>query len=487
MKAVIYARYSSDRQREESIDGQLRECHEYARKHDIKVVHEYIDRALSASKSTEKRLEFLRMVRDSAKHQFDIVLVWKLDRFARDRYDSANYKHILKKNGVRLVSATEPISDRPEGIILESMLEGMAEYYSAELSEKVRRGQTENALKGVNNGGWIPFGYVQTKDKHLAVDPMTAPYIREIFNRYAKGDTIRKIMDDLNARGIKPLHSGKFTYSTLDVLLKNRKYIGEYKYRDVIIPNGVPAIIEEDVFNRVQVCREKNKRAPAAAKADEHYFLTTKLFCGKCGQMMVGESGTSRNGNMHRYYKCLNAKRKKGCDLKAVKKDWIETLVVEQTKKIVMDSTLMHCIADKLFELQGEENYDIKVLEKQLDESGKAIDNMLNAIQAGIITSSTKQRLTELETQKDDIEHQLIKERLSHPILSFDQIIFFLEKFKSTNIHDEQELQRLIDCFVNAVYVYDDKLIFVFNYKEGSKTVRISDIAGSNLEESSPP
>ena len=137
MKAVIYARYSSDNQREESIEGQLRECTAYCQKNEITVVRTYIDRALSAK--TDNRPDFQRMIKDSAKGLFDVVLVWKLDRFARNRYDSARYKAQLKKYGVKVLSATENISEGPEGIILESLLEGMAEYYSAELAEKVIR------------------------------------------------------------------------------------------------------------------------------------------------------------------------------------------------------------------------------------------------------------------------------------------------------------------------------------------------------------
>lgn len=299
MKAVIYARFSSDRQREESIEGQLRECHEYAKKNGITIVHEYIDRAVSASKDTEKRLDFLRMIRDSSKGQFEAVLVWKLDRFARDRYDSAHYKHLLKKNGVRVISATEPISDGPEGIILESMLEGMAEYYSAELSVKIKRGLKENALKGVNNGGRTAFGYqlVGKKDgpKHYEADPMTAPIVREIFNRYADGDTIKDIRDSLNARGITTNYGGAFRYSTLSLILGNRVYLGEYRYSDVVVEGGIPALVEKGVFDKVQARRNRNKRAPAAKKAADHYLLTTKLFCGDCGAIMAGESGTSRN------------------------------------------------------------------------------------------------------------------------------------------------------------------------------------------------
>ena len=172
MKGVIYARYSSDSQREESIDGQIRECMEFAQKKGITVLSNYIDRALSAK--SDNRPDFQRMIADSAKGLFDVIIVWKLDRFARDRYDSAHYKHLLKKNGVKVISATEPISDSPEGQLLESMLEGMAQYYSAELAVKVVRGMTENALKCKYNGGTIPFGYVIDADKHFQADPTAA-------------------------------------------------------------------------------------------------------------------------------------------------------------------------------------------------------------------------------------------------------------------------------------------------------------------------
>lgn len=145
MKGVIYARYSSDHQREESIEGQIRECTAFAEKNGITLLHNYIDRAYSAK--TDNRPAFQEMIKDSHKKMFDGILVWKLDRFARDRFDSAHYKNLLKKNNVRVVSATEPISDGPDGIVIEALFEGMAEYYSAELVQKINRGMTENALK----------------------------------------------------------------------------------------------------------------------------------------------------------------------------------------------------------------------------------------------------------------------------------------------------------------------------------------------------
>ncbi len=218
MKSVIYARYSSDNQREESIEGQIRECTEYAVRNDITILSSYIDRALSAR--TADRPEFQRMIADSEKGLFDVVLVWKLDRFSRDRYDSAHYKHILKKNGVRVISARENISEGPEGIILESMLEGYAEYYSAELSEKIQRGQKENALKCRSNGGNVPLGYKIGADGVLEIDPATAPLVEEIFTRDESSETNKAIADSLNERGLRTRKNRPFRVASLSAPLK---------------------------------------------------------------------------------------------------------------------------------------------------------------------------------------------------------------------------------------------------------------------------
>lgn len=486
MNAVIYARFSSDRQREESIEGQIRECRAYADKNGLTVIDTYIDRAKSASKDTEKREDFLRMIRDSSRRLFDTVLVWKLDRFARSRFDSAHYKNILKKNGVKVVSATEHIAEGPEGIILESMLEGMAEYYSAELAEKIRRGQTENALKGSRNGGTPPFGYLMV-DHRLQPDPATAPVALEIFKHYAEGATIKEIIAELTRRGIRTRTGQNFKYSSFSSLLKNRTYVGEFRYRDTVIPGGVPAIVPQDIFDRVQIRVEKNRHAPAMAKASDKYLLTTKLFCGECGRMMAGESGTSKTGKVHHYYKCGNAKRKKTCSKKAVKKDWIENLVVRQTLLMLADSALMERLIDRLLELQGEESFDLRLLQKQLAEVEKGIENMLNAIQAGIITASTKERLATLESQKAQLEESILREKIKRPVLNREQIEFFLCKFRNTDTTDEEERQRLIDCFVNAVFVYDDRIVLTFNYKDGTKTISLDDVKSSDLGGFGPP
>ncbi len=489
MRAVIYARYSSDRQREESIEGQIRECTAFAKHNDITIIGTYIDRALSAR--TADRPDFQRMIQDSEKKLFDTVLIYKLDRFSRDRYDSAHYKHILKKNGVKVLSVKENISDGPEGIILESMLEGMAEYYSAELSQKIHRGQKENALKGKNNGGGIPLGYVLNKQtQKLEVDPQTALIVVEVFKRYAEGETVRTIVEDFNARGLTTSRGKPFNINSFSALLQNRKYIGEYSYQDVVIPDGVPAIVDEDLFFRVQQRVEKNKRAPAKSKAHEDFLLTTKLFCGKCERMMSGESGTSHTGAKHYYYKCSGAKRKKGCDKKAVKKDWIERVVVRLTVERVLDEDKINNIIDALVALQDSENMALPALRRQLENVEKGIENMLNAIQQGIITDSTKARLDDLEKQKGELSLSIAMAELQKPKLTREYMECWFDHFRCGDQDSNEYRKRLIDSFVNSVYVFDDKLVLTFNYQHGTQTVSLAEIEaflGSDLDGSSPP
>ena len=265
MRGVAYGRYSSTGQREESIEGQLRECKAFAERKGITLVGSYIDRALSG-REAENRTEFQRLIKDSAKGLFDVVIVWKLDRFARNRYDSAHYKSILRKNGVKVISATEAISEGAEGILLESLLEGLAEYYSVELGVKVSRGQTENALKARHNGGNISFGLMVDSEQHYQPDPLTAPIVREIFERYASGDSVADIRNDLTARGIKTKTGGdQLNYNSIRNMIRNRKYLGEYRYKNTIIPDAYPAIVTHELFERAQERLERNKRAPAAA------------------------------------------------------------------------------------------------------------------------------------------------------------------------------------------------------------------------------
>lgn len=330
MNAVIYARFSSHNQTEQSIEGQLKVCYEFAQKNGYTVVGEYIDRALSGT--TDARPDFLRMIADSDKKGFQYVLVYQLDRFARNRYDSATYKAKLKKNGVRVLSARENITDDASGILVEGLLESMAEYYSAELSQKIRRGMDINAEKCLSNGSNPGLGYRVDAERRFYIEPEEAAIVQTVFERHASGQTVTEICAALNAQGVKTSRGAAFNKNSLRTMLRNKRYIGVYTYRDKEIPGGMPRIIEDDLFYKVQEILQKNKKAPAHAKAKQEYLLTTKLFCGKCRDMMTGIKGTSHTGTDYFYYKCNNAK-KKLCDKKAVQKDYIENLVIAECRK----------------------------------------------------------------------------------------------------------------------------------------------------------
>ena len=489
MNAVIYARYSSESQREESIDGQIRECTEFAMKNNYTIVGTYIDRALSAR--TADRPEFQRMIAESESEQFEAVLVWKLDRFSRDRYDSAHYKHILKKNGVRVVSAKENISDGPEGIILESMLEGYAEYYSAELSQKIRRGQQENAMKCRNNGSLPPLGYrIDPETGILAADPLDAPLAQEIFRRYAAGERLSTIAESLNQRGLQTQRRKPFRVAGLSNMLKNRKYIGEYKYGSVVVPDGIPAIIEPELFERVQMRMKANQHAPARAKAKVDYILSTKLFCGTCGRAMVGESGKGEQGVVYHYYKCAGKKKRLGCNRKAVKKQWIERIVVYLTVTKVLTDETIDRIAAAIVSMQDQEDPMVPVLESQLRECEKGIENLLNAIQAGILTASTKDRLEQLEQQKETLSISLVDLKIRRPVYTKEQIVTWISQFRYGNIQDIEYQKEIIDIFVNSVFLYDDKIVLTYNFRDGTQTVtkqELDAVLSSDFKNLSPP
>ena len=478
MKAVIYARYSSDSQREESIDGQLRECMEFAKYNEMTVVNTYIDRALSAK--TDNRPEFQRMIKDSYKCNFDVVIVWKLDRFARNRYDSAHYKALLKKNRVRVVSAKETISEGAEGILLESLLEGYAEYYSVELAEKVKRGLTENALKGIWNGGTVPFGYVINKEiQKLEIDPVAAEVVREIYAMAYDGKTVKEIYRYLEAKNVTRPNGKPLRYNAVRYILSNRTYIGEYNHSGVFIENGVPAIIDKDLFERVQIELKKNSKAPARHTADDDYLLTTKLFCGKCEAMMVAQAGTSHTGKVHRYYACVRQKKHK-CDKKPLHKEKLENFIVYKTMEILKNDSVIEELSALLYNLQYNESTVLPQLEQQLKEREKEIENIVNVIQQGIASQALVKRLGELEASKNEISDAIIKEQIQSPTYTQDEYRMALTNYRKIDITQQDGKRKIIDTFINAIYVFDDHLKIVYNGNNKEETVSLEALENSS-------
>lgn len=490
--AVTYNRYSpGPDQREESITGQLRENHRLAKQKNLKVIHDYIDRSLSGK--TKDRPQFQQMIKDAEKGLFKYIICYQTARFARNTYDAIVYKKKLKKFGVKVIYSKMSIPDGPEGIILERVMEAFDEYYSEELKQKIIRGQYDNALQNKTVGGSVPFGYKLDENGNYILDEDTAFIAREIFARYAAGEKAVTICEDLNKRGIRTSKGKEFSKNSLHGMFSNLKYIGVYSfkssdtdYKDIYNEGGVPAIITKELFETVQKRIEANKHKKSKKRLDDIIFLLSgKAYDANCGGAFIGDSGTSKNGETYYYYTCQNKKQKKGCKTKSVRKEWFEDIVVEATRKIVFDDKLIDSIGDWIVQLQ-EKNIDntmLKVAEKELQHVQNGIKNIMKAIEQGIITDTTKDRLLELEARQAQLESEVKIENLKikAPKVQKEQLIFWLEQFREGDANKESYKKQVIDTFVNAVVLHDDIITIAFNYT-GDEIV---DIPLSQLKDSS--
>lgn len=497
MDVVLYMRYSSDRQTEQSIEGQDRVCMEFCKAQGYNVIEKYIDRSTSAYHDSGKRHEFQRMIADSERHQWQGIVVYKLDRFARNRYDSAIYKAKLKKNGVRVISATENISDNPEGVLLESVLEGMAEFYSKELAQKISRGMNESALKCNSCGGSTPLGF-KIVDKKYQIEPITAEYVRTAFQMYADGSTIADIYNLFNNRGWRTSTGGKFNKSSFKKMFANEKYIGVYKYKDIRIEGGIPAIIDKNVWDIVQARLGEKEKAPTSSRTVTDYLLSQKLFCGHCGGHMDGVSGTSRTGVKHYYYACYNKINHKGCDKKNIRKDVIERAVVQAAMGLLNPETIEYLaeLAVKAADAEIKNNTMIPPLKNRLREIDRSINRLFKLVEDGAESPTLADRLNTLEKEKRTVEKQLLKEQQSITPLDKEQVIYFLEKFTDGDIEDFDFRRRITDMLVNRVWVFDKpdgdtELEIAFNItNEPKRKVSLKDIKSvksSYVEDCVPP
>lgn len=477
----LYMRYSSDRQSEQSIEGQLRELLAYCVQHAYRVSAVYVDRAISAHTSMVKRAAFQKMLADSKRAPWNIVLVWKLDRFARNRQDSAAARALLYKNGCSVESATEAISATKEGRLLESVLEGLNEYYSDELREKIIRGNRESALKGNALGGSVPLGY-KIENRKWALDPLTAPLVAEAFDRYANGETVASICDDFNARGYRTAKGAKFNKSSFKNIFRNEKYIGVYKYRDIRKENSVPRIVTDDVWEKVKARLKANGEAPARGKAKVPYLLAGKIFCGHCGSQMVGASGTGKSRRVYNYYSCAGRKSNRTCDKKPVPKDWIEDVVVQDALEVLTDEVIDYVatVAARQSEEEIQQNTNIPAIREQIADIERKVRNLTKAIEASdTAPEALVSRIAELESQRKGLSAQLLEEQHSVIRLSKEMVVYYLESVREKAIPLETQKKMLIDLLVNSVTVYDDDpgfLKFVTAYNLSSipaKTYRV--------------
>lgn len=485
-KAVIYARYSSHSQRDVSIEQQVKACRRFAELQDIEIVNVYDDHALTGT--NDQRPAFQKMIKDADRADWEYVIVYTLDRFARNRYDSAVYKRKLRDYGVKVLSAMENISDDPTGVLLESLLEGLAEYYSQELSRKIKRGKYDNASKCLCNGQ-IPYGYCRGEDGRFAIDEAEAEVVRDIYKRIHDGARICDVIQDLNDRCLLTKRGLAWTRSSFSKMLSNERYLGIYIYGDVRVPGGMPQIIEQELFDAVQMIlhTKKNPRkntvigdkpAPPQRRRQENgiYYLTGKLFCGHCQSPMVGVSGRSRRGPLYFYYTCKGKRTEHNCQKKNISRDYIEKFIAAALKENMLNDKAIRILADAAVKYQAKKSQsaELEALENRLSEVQKSIKNIITAIEAGIFSPSTQSRLQELETEKKLLETRLsvIRADQEEPITR-EEIMAILKMFQSGNIEDESFREALIDTFLVAAFVYDDELKIVFNLGQKEEVARI--------------
>lgn len=503
-KAVIYARYSSHKQREESIERQLEICHKYAKDNDYQVIAEYCDRERTGR--NDNRLNFQKMIKDAEKKEFEVVIVFKQDRFARKRADSQINKLRLAAFNIRVISATEPIPEGSSGILIESMFEGIAEYYSAELAEKVTDGMRKNILKGTANGSYRTYGY-DTVEKRYVVNPYEAEIVKKIFEKYANGDTVKSIIEYCNKRGYKTAQGKEFGYCYIERMLKNKKYIGIYSWADIEKTDSIEAIIDERLFNKVQKRIEENANTGARENAVVDYVLSGKAFCGHCEQPLVADSVTKTiknpksepeknvldfnlltfdkisellseepelqpqeptNKRVYRYYVCRGRKEKafkNGCQKQRLDKDKLENAVIEYTANQYLCDENIEELAKAIYKVQNRvtSNPNIKEIEYKILEEAKKIENLYVMVESGHFTNKVFERIEQAELRKEDYEKELRRIKREMPKLTLEQIREKLGIIRITMQsyvkHGEIpiELKKVFcDAFIEKVYVFDD-------------------------------
>ncbi len=465
-KAVIYTRYSSEKQTEQSIEGQTHVCQEYAAAHNLQVVKIYIDRAKSGR--NDNRDDFQKMLADSEKGNFSYVIVYAFDRFARNRFDSAINKARLKKNGVKLISATQAISDSPEGILLESLLEGLDEYYSAELSQKLRRGRKESIEKGQYVGGLIPYGYSVDKNKKYLINTEEVENVKLIFSSFPKFMRITPLVNFLREENVYNRSGCFFTNRQIESIFNNPIYKGDLKSGELYCKNCVPAIISPEAFNAIQEIL--NNSITSYSKSSADFLLSGKLVCGECGANIVGESGTSKTGKTYFYYNCRNRKNGNKCNLVKIPKDKLEDIVYQKARTEILKPDVLSTIANKITEIIQSNRIDIKIenIKKQLVSIDRKINNLVNAIQQGIINEKIKQQNIKLLGLKDELEKKL-DVIIKSPIFSLTS-----EKIKEyiKNCYSHSTKKELIESLIYKVEIFNDKFKIIFNLCSPNPKIR---------------
>lgn len=472
--AVIYARYSSEHQREESIDAQVRACKKYIEQKGYVLVGIYADRETTGK--NDKRPEFQRMIEESSKKTFDIVVIHKTNRFARNRFDSAHYKHKLKLNGVRVESATENLDGSPESVLIESLLEGMAEYYSLDLAREVRKGMIENALKGKHVGGTPPYGLKLNRETMMyEINEKEYKAVQFYFESVVAALPLEKIAARLNEDGYRTRPGRKFTKTSFHGWARNRKYKGDFtwdvsiggsdgtgvrrskerpKEEQMIVPGVIPAIINADLWDQVNGLSESRKRKGAQMKAMINYLLSGKVTCAKCGATYAGVSYVNSK-KRYAYYRCQNK-----CGNKQISKDKLE----EAVSKLVINKcfaddamkAIVESVQKEYHERKRTAKDDVEPIKKEIQELDRKVSNWFDLLGEGVGDKQTLvNKLNEAKEKKEYLVMELNKTAVLDKVKQLpDEKILELLKLKKDQLLSNDEVEKktiLQECVESAI------------------------------------
>lgn len=465
--AIAYYRYSSHAQNEASIEQQREQAHLYAEQHGLQIVKEYDDKAISGT--TADRPGFQLMLKEVGKLKPSVLILWKTDRLARDRYLLAYAKKTIREAGcaIHYVAEITP-TDSPESVLLEGLLESMAEFYSKQLRQNVTRGMRYNAEKCLYNGHKL-LGYKVDDTKHYIIDDTTAPIVQRIFHEYADGKPLQKIANDLNAQGLRTIQGKNYNVNGLRHILKNQAYIGIYRYSDITVKDGMPRIISDTLFEEVQKRFELNRHKAITKTEEPRYWLTGKLFCGECGTSMHGISGTSKTGKIHYYYACKNHRKHK-CDLPNVQQQSLEAHIMWILSSFLKNTENLTSLAVDLATYYKETHSDngyIECLKRDLKEVETSINNLIKVIEKGVLSDTVTNRLEGLEKQKSSLEEAISTEQIKQSIVENESSIqHYFDKYFNANFDDIETRSIILEYFVDKIYVYKDRFVITWYYSD---------------------
>lgn len=475
MRGASYGRYSTDMQDQASIEAQLEANQKFADENGIKIVKTYVDEAYTGK--TDNRPDFINMIDDSKKNLFDCVIVHKVDRFARDKYDSAIYKAQLRRRGLKIFYSGQPLTDNAEGRLMEGILESFAQYYSENLATEVMKGMKINAKDALFNGGYAPLGYKIVEGKY-EIEEHEAKAVRLIFEMHAVGKSYSYIIEELNRMGYKTRFGNEFKKNSLYSILHNIKYIGTYTFNSaspriygkrnsrrkkdedeiIVKETAIPAIISRELWAQCNARFAVKKSQRAQYRAKSVYLLTGLVKCDLCGKIMTGDRKTNKWGT-YNYYRCY------GCKGNSISRDIVENYVIDGVLATFFSDDGIKKLVKKLNDyvktLASGSSNEIKTIEKELKRIDKEIENIINAIKKGIVSETLNESLKDLEQAKKDLNEEMLTIKTHVMVNTFTENEIKKHIGEHKKLFEERNMEKckpIIGRYVKLVTVDAEKV-----------------------------